>query len=80
MLRQVAGEQVVVPVGKAVSAFTGMITLNDTGAFLWELLETNQTVEGLVSAVTEKYEIDGQTAKEDVQRFLDKLSSVGAVV
>ena len=36
LLRKVAGDHVVVPVGEAGKVFHGMIRLNDTGAFLWE--------------------------------------------
>ena len=35
LLRKVAGDHVVVPVGEAGKVFHGMIRLNDTGAFLW---------------------------------------------
>ena len=38
MLRQVGGKNVVVAVGKAAEDFNGLITLNSTGAFLWEQL------------------------------------------
>lgn len=34
-MRKIAGSNIVVPVGAASSDFNGMITLNDTGAFLW---------------------------------------------
>ena len=34
-MRKIAGSNIVVPVGAAASDFNGMITLNDTGAFLW---------------------------------------------
>jgi len=39
MLREVAGNSVVVAVGKATLDFNGLITLNSTGTFLWKLLE-----------------------------------------
>lgn len=79
LLRQVAGKQVVVPVGKAAAEFPGMITLNDTGAFLWELLQTEQTMDSLAAAVTEKYEVSAETALEDTKKFVEKLFSVGAI-
>lgn len=39
LLRKVAENYVVVPVGTAMVDFNGMINLNETGAFLWEKLE-----------------------------------------
>ena len=78
--QDVAGTKVIVPVGPAVTAFPGMITVNDTGAYLWELLETEQTVDTLVAALLEKYEVAQEQAKADVEAFLAKLQPTGAVI
>lgn len=80
LLRDVAGTLVIVPVGAAVTAFPGMITLNATGAYIWELLETDQTVETLADALVERYEVDRETAKADVEGFIQKLQPTGALV
>ena len=69
VLRQIAGKNVVVPLGQAAEAFRGMITLNKTGKFLWDLLETEQTEEGTeeTSAEDKKEDeviIDPQTGEE----------------
>lgn len=45
LLRKVAGDHVVVPVGEAGKVFHGMIRLNDTGAFLWEQCRKETTKE-----------------------------------
>lgn len=79
LLREVAGRQVIVPVGNAVSGFPGMITVNQTGAFLWEQLAQEQTLDALVQAITNEYEVAQETAKQDVQSFLDKLRPTGAL-
>ncbi len=80
LLREVAGTLVVVPVGAAVSAFPGMITLNPTGAYLWELLETEQTVDTLVAALLDRYEVSDEQARTDVEAFVAKLQPIGAIV
>ena len=80
LLRDVAGTLVIVPVGTAVSAFPGMITVNSTGAYLWELLEQEQTEQSLVKALTDKYEVDAQNAGADVAAFLKKLKPTGALI
>ena len=38
VLRQIGDDYIIVPVGKSVLSFNGMITVNETGAFLWEHL------------------------------------------
>lgn len=79
LLRDVAGSMVIVPVGAAVTAFPGMVTLNATGAYIWELLETEQTEESLAQALAARYEVDATTALEDVRMFVGKLKPVGAI-
>ena len=80
LLRDVAGTLVIVPVGAAVSAFPGMITLNATGAYIWELLETEQTVQSLTDALVARYEVSAETASADVEAFLARLKPTGALI
>lgn len=75
MLRKVADCFVVVPIGEAVSEFNGMINLNEAGAFLWQLLETDTTIEAVVARMLEQYDIDEETAKSDVDKFVSQLES-----
>ncbi len=79
LLREVAGTLVIVPVGKAAADFSGMITLNATSAYLWELLETEQTVQTLTDALVNRYAVDETRAREDVEIFVKKLTQVGAI-
>ena len=80
LLRDVAGSLVIVPVGAAVATFPGMITLNATAAFLWEQLETEQTVESLVAALMSRYDVDQARATADVVAILERLEPTGALV
>lgn len=80
LLREVAGTLVIVPVGRAAAEFSGMITLNATSAYLWELLETEQTVQTLTDALVARYDVEQSKAREDVEGFVNKLKLIGAVV
>lgn len=80
LLRRVADSVVVVPVGAATAAFPGMITLNDTGAYLWELLEQEQTVETLTVAMTDRYDVEQDLARKDVEAFVGRLIPTGAIL
>ena len=51
ILREVAGNYIVVAVGSAVKTFNGVINLNQTGAFLWELLQKGAEKEDLVNII-----------------------------
>ena len=79
LLRNIADSWVVVPVGAAAVDFPGMLRLNETGRYLWELLEQPQTVETLSQALTLRYDVTADQATEDVHRFLEPLLKLGAV-
>lgn len=73
ILREVAGSHVVVPVGASVVDFNGMITLNETGAFLWGLLNQGAAPEDLVRRLTEEYDVTPEEARRDVDAFLQRM-------
>ena len=68
------------PVGETVKIFSGMITMNGTGKFLWELLETDQTVESLAQALADNYDVDVERATADVIKYLEPLKPIQAVI
>ena len=76
IMRQVAGETVVIPSGDQLD-LNKMITLNGTGAFLWKLLETETTQEKLVEALLGEYDVDARTAAKCVEEFIGKLDGYG---
>jgi hypothetical protein len=73
VMREVAGTYVVVPTGKASIDFSGMISLNGTGAFLWKQLAEDKSEQDLLSAMLEEYETEKATARADISEFLKKL-------
>lgn len=76
ILRTVAGETVVLPSGDDLD-LNMMITLNDTGKFLWQRLEAGAEMEELVAGLLEEYDVDEATAKAGVERFVSKLNEHG---
>lgn len=73
MLREVAGNFVVVPVGKASENFRGVINLNEIGAFIWRKIESGLAEDEIANALTEEYNVSLEQAKEDVNKFINKL-------
>lgn len=72
ILRNVAGENLVVPIGDSVN-FNSVITLNATGKFLWELLKDDTTEEQLTDALCSEYSVEREIASRDVSSFIEKL-------
>ncbi len=73
ILREVAGENIVIPVDEAAINFNGIMTLNSTGKFLWNLLGESTTPTELIARLEESYDVDMETATRDVTDFLAKL-------
>ena len=76
ILRQVAGKTVVLPCDETLD-LNMMITLNGTGAFLWEKLQEETTQEALVAALLGEYDVDEETARRSVAAFVEKLNANG---
>lgn len=76
IMRVVAGQIVVLPTGDDLD-LNLMITLNETGKFLWNILETGATEDELVAAVLASYDVDVETARNAVVSFVSKLNEYG---
>lgn len=74
ILRRIAGEHVVIPIGDNVAIFNGIISLNETASFLWEKAQSPVTREELVSSLLDEYEVDKDQAQKDIDDFLHLLS------
>lgn len=70
-------ECVVVPVGAQTVDFRGLISLNETGEFLWEKLSEERTEQELVDALMNEYDVDKETAEADVNAYIKTLSEKG---
>ena len=79
ILREVSGSFIVVAVGAASKEFKGLITLNETGAFLWEKLVSGNTKEGLVEALLNEYDAPKDVIEADVDAFLKIITDGGLV-
>ena len=78
MLRDIAGEVILVPTGAATQQFNGMITLNEVAAFIWKNLDESESREILVDKIMDEFEVD--TATRDVIGFVSALYERGLVL
>lgn len=80
VLRRVGGHSIVVPVGAQIMDFNCMITLNETGEFLWQQLQQERTTEQLTAALLDEYDVEPATAEADVARFVEQLQQAELLV
>lgn len=73
ILRDIAGEYVLVPTGETTQEFNGFITITDTAKFIWENIEKVDSFKELVDLILEEYEVDEETAVRDTAGMINDL-------
>ena len=79
ILREVAGEYILIPVGKAALEIHGMINLSESAVLLWKKLQEDCTEEELVQALLMEYDIDCETAAADVRELIEQMQKIGVL-
>lgn len=79
VLRQVADNWVVLPVGQASVNFNGMISLNESGVLLWRALEQGSDRNALADVLLAEYEVEKEEALADVDAFLAALTKADCI-
>lgn len=77
ILKQIANQTVLIPVSDEALKFNGMVSLNETSAFLCECLKEEMTLDALAVKLTESYNIDLEKAKKDIVKFTTMLKDKG---
>lgn len=72
ILKKVMGSHMIVSLKE--DGMNSMQTVNETGAFLWDLICTETTIDEMCEKMTAEYEVDAETAKRDIEAFVKKLS------
>ena len=73
LLREIDGEYLLVPLGDGNEQFTSLITLNETGAFIWKRLEQKKTTDDIAKDMIKDYHVTFEKARADILRFTDYL-------
>ena len=80
ILRKVGKQYVVAATGQASRDFNGMMRLNVSAAYVFDLLKSETTEEELVRALMAEYTVEESIARADISAFLHKLKEAGALV
>lgn len=77
IIREIAGEHLLVPVGETALELNGMVILNPVGAEIWSGLEAGWDENAILSDLLEHFDVSAETAKQDMDEFLQDLKSAG---
>jgi hypothetical protein len=72
--RKTGNEYILVPITNNIADMNSVYTLNETGAFIWDRIDGTRNVEEIIAALTDEYDIDFQSAENDVLSFIENMS------
>lgn len=77
--RNIAGEAILVPIRRNVADMESIYTLDQLGAFIWELIDGQRTVSDIKAAILNEYDVAPEVAEADLVEFLGQLQVIGAI-
>lgn len=77
VLREIAGDSILIPIGNIIDSFQGIMTLNETSVFIWKQLEREKDKEEILEAILEEYEVSREQAERNLEEFLKALKKIG---
>ena len=72
-MRNICGENIIVAEGNVNIDFTNILSLNESAAYLWQRIgDEHFDINTLTQWLMEEYEVDIDTARQDVIAMVDK--------
>ena len=80
ILRQIAGENILVPCGESTLCLNGLINMNSTALFIWQNINDAKKLDELTARVVNSFEVDEETARRDVNGLVAEMIQCGMVL
>ncbi len=77
VLREVAGERLLVPIRRDVADLRAIFVVTGIGAFIWELLDGARPLDAVLAAILDRYDVSAEQARADLSSFVERLSEAG---
>ena len=75
--REIAGEYVMMPVGKTAQKFNGLIMANEVSAIIWEHIESVKNTEELVDLICKEFDVSYEEAWKDTAELISQMKTAG---
>ena len=79
VLREIAGEYILIPTGTTTQEFNGLITINDVAAFIWKNIENVSSIDEMINLVLDEYEVEEDVVRNDIQEFVNQLKKADMI-
>jgi methyltransferase-like protein len=74
--RYIGTELMIVPIKNSVADMNELYTLNEVGSFIWELINGENTIDDIINAIVNEYNVDKKTAQTDLTSFIQKIHTL----
>ncbi|MDP8236212.1 MAG: PqqD family protein [Candidatus Erginobacter occultus] len=78
--RVIAGEAILIPISRETQGAGRMLTLNETGAFIWNRLDGNRRLDEILEEIRDEFEVEEATARRDLLELIGALEETGAIL
>ena len=75
--REIAGEYVMMPVGKTAQKFNGLILANEVSAFILEHIECVKNLDELVDLICKEFDVSYEEAWKDTKELISQMKTAG---
>lgn len=79
VFRSIAAEAILVPIRRNLADMESIYTLNETALAVWNMLDGEHTIEQIVSALCECFEVSKDAARKDTEDFINALQAAGCI-
>lgn len=79
MVRNIMDEHIVMPINESIGSFGGAIVLNEVSEFIWNHMKESITKEDLLDLILGEFDVDRETASQDLENFLNKMREIGVL-
>ena len=79
VLREIAGDYIIVPVGESAIDFNGMITLNEIAVFIWKLLQEDHSYDEILHTILNEYDSTEDQVRKDLDDFLKQMKEANLI-
>lgn len=77
--RRIMDEVILVPIGRSIANMGSVFTLNETGAFIWNLIDGKKRVTEIREELLQQFDAPAERLEEDLTQLLDQLREIGAI-
>lgn len=77
IVREIAGEYILIPTGEAALKMTGIFAVTEVGAEIWKRLSQGKDEDTVIAELLAEYEVDEATLRQDYAEFFGRLVDSG---